>query len=59
MEFIRTPDERFNNLDGYPFEPHYVEIDDGEGGSLRMHYLDEGPAAGELVLCLHGQPTWS
>ena len=59
MEFIRTPDERFNNLDGYPFEPHYVEIDDGEGGSLRMHYLDEGPAAGELILCLHGQPTWS
>jgi haloalkane dehalogenase len=59
MEFVRTPNNRFTNLDGYPFEPNYVSIADGEGGELRMHYLDEGPADGEIVLCLHGQPTWS
>lgn len=57
MKVLRTPDERFENLDGYPFEPHYVEIDDGDGGTLRMHYVDEGE--GEIILCLHGQPTWS
>lgn len=57
MKTVRTPDERFENLADYPFAPHYVDIDDGDGGSLRMHYVDEGE--GEIVLCLHGQPTWS
>ncbi len=51
--FIRTPDERFENLPGYDFEPHYVEID-----GLRMHYIDEGPRDGETVLLLHGEPSW-
>ena len=59
MEFVRTPDERFEDLEGYPFEPHYVSVPDGEGGELRIHYLDEGPSDGEVILCLHGQPTWS
>ncbi len=52
MEILRTPDERFEGLAGYPFKPHYVEVD-----GLRMHYLDEG--RGEPVLMLHGEPTWS
>jgi len=59
MKAIRTPDERFRELPGYPFAPHYVEVPDGEGGSLRMHYLDEGPPAGKIVLLLHGEPSWS
>ncbi|HEX5277719.1 MAG TPA: haloalkane dehalogenase, partial [Fluviicoccus sp.] len=59
MEFLRTPDERFANLPGYPFAPHYVQVDDTEGGSLRMHYLDEGPADAPVVLMLHGEPSWS
>ncbi len=59
MKTLRTPDERFENLDGYPFEPNYLQIDDGDGGELRMHYLDEGPADGEVLLCMHGQPMWS
>jgi len=59
MEFVRTPDERFENLHGYPFAPNYTEVDDSEGGKLRMHYLDEGPADGQIVLCTHGQPSWS
>jgi len=51
---LRTPDARFENLPGYDFEPHYVQI-----GDYRVHYLDEGPADGEIVWMLHGEPTWS
>ena len=59
MEFVRTPDERFENLEDYSYSPHYLDIDDTEGGKLRLHYLDEGPRDGEIVLLMHGQPTWS
>ncbi|HLL82705.1 MAG TPA: haloalkane dehalogenase, partial [Longimicrobium sp.] len=59
MQMLRTPDECFANLPGYPFAPHYVELPDGEGGSLRMHYVDEGPKDGPIVLLIHGEPTWS
>jgi len=55
MSTLRTPDDRFANLPGYPFAPHYFE---GTGG-LRMHYLDEGANSAPVALCLHGQPTWS
>lgn len=48
---IRTPDERFAALPDFPFEPHYVDFE-----GARMHYLDEGPRAGEAILCLHGEP---
>jgi pimeloyl-ACP methyl ester carboxylesterase len=54
MEHLRTPDDRFADLPDYPFEPHYLDI-----GGLRMAYVDAGPADGEVVLCLHGEPTWS
>ena len=59
MKFKRTPDERFDNLVDYPFQPHYLEVDDTEGGALRIHYLDEGPPDGDVVLLMHGQPVWS
>lgn len=52
----RTPDERFEGLPGYPFEPHYVDLARDLAG-LRMHYIDEG--AGAPVLMLHGEPSWS
>ncbi|MBS2022439.1 MAG: haloalkane dehalogenase [Deltaproteobacteria bacterium] len=55
MDALRTPDERFANLPGYPFAPHYAEVGDG----LRMHYVDEGPRDGRVVLMLHGEPSWS
>lgn len=59
MEFLRTPDSRFANLPGYAFSPHYLMVDDGEGGQLRVHYLDEGPAAADPLLLMHGEPSWS
>ena len=46
MKVLRTPDERFAALPGYPFEPHYSEVPDGDGGTLRIHYVDEGPREG-------------
>jgi pimeloyl-ACP methyl ester carboxylesterase len=59
-DVLRTPDERFANLPGYPFAPHYISDLAGYPG-LRVHYLDEGPRddAAKVFLCLHGQPTWS
>ncbi len=62
MHLLRTPDEQFADLPGFPFQPHYVEVDagDGSGATLRIHYLDEGPAdAPETILMLHGEPSWS
>jgi len=55
---LRTPDERFENLPAFPFSPNYVEIEDQDFGPLRVHYLDEGPREGRVILCLHGEPTW-
>ena len=52
MDVFRTPDERFEGLPGYDFEPHYSEID-----GLRLHYVDEGE--GRPVVCFHGEPTWA
>jgi haloalkane dehalogenase len=52
MDVFRTPDERFENLPGYTYEPHYVEVD-----GLRLHHVDEG--SGSTVLCFHGEPSWS
>src|SRR3954449_10805422 len=51
-DVFRTPDERFEALPGYDFEPHYVDVD-----GLRVHYVDEGE--GRPVVCFHGEPTWA
>jgi haloalkane dehalogenase len=59
MRALRTPDARFAALPGYPFAPHYATLADSEGGTLRVHYVDEGPRAARPVLLLHGEPTWS
>ncbi|HSP02190.1 MAG TPA: haloalkane dehalogenase [Acidimicrobiales bacterium] len=59
MQTLRTPDGAFADLPDFPFEPHYVEVDDGEGATLRIHHLDEGPADAAPVLLMHGEPTWS
>lgn len=59
METLRTPDACFNDLTGYSFKPNYLQLADSEGGELRVHYLDEGPADADPVLLLHGEPSWS
>jgi hypothetical protein len=51
---LRTPEKRFENLPDYDFAANYVDVDE-----LRMHYVDEGPSDGEVVLLLHGEPSWS
>jgi pimeloyl-ACP methyl ester carboxylesterase len=59
IDFLRTPDDRFQDLPGFDFAPHYVDAVPGYEG-LRGHYLDEGdPASDEVFLCLHGEPSWS
>jgi haloalkane dehalogenase len=58
MRILRTPDERFANLPGYAFSPHYVDVPFGEA-TVRMHYVDEGAGPSAPVLMLHGEPSWS
>lgn len=62
MLSLRTPDDRFVGLPDFPYEPHHVEVttpDDPGGTTLRVAYLDEGPADAAPVLCMHGEPSWS
>ena len=51
---LRTPDERFEKLENYPFKPNYMIID-----GLRIHYLDEGPKDADPIILFHGEPAWS
>ena len=55
---FRTPDQRFENLKDYPFQPNYVEVN-SELGKLRVHYVDAGPRDAEPILLMHGEPSWS
>lgn len=54
MRKLRTPDDRFENLPDYDFSPNYVDVD-----AMRVHYVDEGPRDGDVILLLHGEPSWS
>ena len=54
MKLLRTPDERFKNLPDFPFKPHYIEVD-----GIRIHYVDEGSNDEEIILLMHGEPSWS
>ena len=59
MKVHRTPDERFANLEGYAFKPHYHEVTDADGSRIRIHCADEGPRDAAPVLLMHGNLTWS
>ena len=59
MNIFRTPEDRFDAWPDYPFEPNYLDVSGGDGAKLRMHYVDEGPRDGHVVLMLHGMPTSS
>lgn len=54
MKALRTPESRFANLPDYDFEANFVAVD-----GLRMHYIDQGSHSGDVVLLLHGEPSWS
>jgi haloalkane dehalogenase len=56
MKAVRTPEDRFDGLPGYDFEPRYIQLD-GDLAGLRMHYVDEG--SGDPIVLLHGEPTWA
>jgi haloalkane dehalogenase len=58
MQALRTPDDRFAGLPDFSFAPHYADVDDAEGGTLRVHYVDEGPRDAPVVLLMHGEPSW-
>lgn len=53
-EFARTPDVNFEDLDDFQYEAHFHQWQD-----MRVHYLDEGPLDGPVMLLCHGMPTWS
>src|SRR5579884_4108556 len=59
MQTLRTPEERFANLPEFDYLPHYAEVPGGEGGTLRVAWVESGPDDGEPVLLLHGEPSWS
>ncbi|HXV94433.1 MAG TPA: haloalkane dehalogenase [Pseudonocardia sp.] len=59
MEVLRTPDARFAGLPGFALEPRYAEVPDQDRGTLRMAWVEDGPADGPVVLLLHGEPSWS
>jgi len=59
MQSLRTPDEHFANLPEFPYPAKYCEVDDDDGGRLRVAWVEDGPAEGNPVLMLHGEPSWS
>lgn len=59
MRTLRTPADRFDGLPEFHYEPRFAEVSDGDGGRLRMAWVEHGPTDGPAVLCLHGEPTWS
>ena len=59
MQTLRTPDERFDALPDFPYAPRYCDVPDGDGGTLRVSWVEDGPDGADPVLMLHGEPSWS
>lgn len=59
LQFLTTPEHCFEHISDYCYTPHFLQVDDNEGGSLNLHYVDEGPKEANVVLMLHGEPSWS
>ena len=60
MKLLRTPDDCFSNLPDYPFNPHFLSVTDRwQDQQINIHYIDEGKPGAQVVLMLHGEPSWS
>lgn len=59
METLRTSEDRFAAIPDFAYQPHFCELDDDDGGQLRVAWIEAGPAHADPVLMLHGEPTWS
>lgn len=59
MQTLRTPDERFADLPGFPYTSSYCEVSDDDGGTLRIAWVEDGPHQADPILMLHGEPSWS
>ena len=59
MNTLRTSEDRFAALPDFDYEPQYALVSDQDGGTLQMAWVEAGPADGEPVLLLHGEPSWS
>ena len=58
MKILRTPDDRFEGITDFPYQPNYTNIKTKDGSDLRIHHIDEGPKDGPILLAMHGQPVW-
>ncbi len=56
---LRTPDAYFEDLPDYDFTPRYMNLEDADLGTLRLHFIDTGPEEGQTVIMMHGEPSWS
>jgi haloalkane dehalogenase len=59
LEFLTTPEHCFEHITDFCYAPHFLHVDDNEGGLLKLHYIDEGPIDASIVLMLHGEPSWA
>ena len=59
LQFLTTPEHCFEQITDFCYAPHFLSVDDNEGGSLNLHYIDEGPKDANVVLMLHGEPSWA
>jgi haloalkane dehalogenase len=59
VQYLTAPQSSFDQISDYPYQSNYLQVDDTEGGLLNLHYVDEGAKDAEVVLMLHGEPSWS
>ena len=59
LKFLTTPEHCFEQIADFSYAPRFLQVDDNEGGSLKLHYIDEGSKDANVVLMLHGEPSWA
>jgi haloalkane dehalogenase len=59
LQFLTTPEHCFEQIIDFNYSPNFLQVDDSEDSLLKLHYIDEGPRDANVVLMLHGEPSWS